>query len=154
MKLLSRDKLPIKVYLLLFNMMFFYINSAHATVNGPSISDTNNFQITWTNTAQSCGGTYCYYIKEYREGAYTKTYYVYYYPSTKYLNLNLSNSGLYTYEVFYRYGSTPSGSTFLAAGSKDVQVLNSADANRDIKFIHTDLLGTPVAASDIDGDLK
>ena len=131
--------------------MSITFTSANAAVSGPSISETSNFQITWTNNAQNCG-SYKYYIQEFKNASYITTYYVYDYYQN-YYNMSGKNAGLYTYKVYYSK-CTASGSIYPLSGSKDVQVLSTADANRDIIFIHTDLLGTPVAESDIKGDLN
>mgnify|MGYP001049230371 CR=1 FL=1 len=126
---------------------------ANATVSGPGNNLTGSFSINWTGKSYGCSTGYsAYRIREYVNGSFTKIYYVSN-SSTKYYSFANKPSASYTYQVYYAVCSG-SGASYISTGSKDVYVLSSQNISRDVVFIHTDLLGSPVAETDLKGDLN
>ena len=142
------DKLTHLVKMLVLLMLPL---NAFASLEGPSINDTSNFRLTWTNTADNCG-YFKYYIYRYKDGNYAGNNVVRDINQRHY-DITVSSTGVYTFELKVAR-CTSSGAFYALGGTTDVSVLSSSDKNRTIKFIHTDILGTPVAETDKHGDVK
>ncbi|MBU2878716.1 MULTISPECIES: hypothetical protein [Aliiglaciecola] len=131
------------LFSLLITLSFFPVNGA---VLAPTIDDNGTVKIQWTNTADvsRCSNLNSYKISVRRNGQLISTLYQRWsYIKYKYIN-NITVPATYHFGVFYRQCTSPSSSSWLYAGQARVDI-EEIDPNTKVIFIHTDLLGSPVA---------
>ena len=160
---------------ILYCLMIFFCTdvSAHVYVSG--INSGGNFTINWTNTSYntcsippSPGSSQprlqtinSYIVKEWFNGGFLGQYIVKdssptpgSYNPPKYKSFSNKETGEYLYEVTVTNCSS-SGQTSYVAGTTTINyiVSNQSRSGKPVVFIHTDMLGNPVAETDEQGNV-
>ena len=113
--------------------------------------------VSWTNDASTNCATnqIAYYLKEYRNGTYTKTINVdspFQKSQTVEVPKVVPQNTAYGYVVYY-FKCLGSGGNYLLAGSTTTNISPPVIENRRVIYIHTDLQGSPAAESNERGEL-
>jgi len=149
--IVTRCKFPHLCKLLL---LFVFTTNVNATINFTGDETTGNYTVNWTsgwlNYGSGCSGQSKYKLHEVHNGTT-----LYYYTDQKYFTFYKKPEGYYYYDVAYLVCYISYSYYQTASGSISTTVLPPAPPSgaRKVEYIHTDLLGSPSATSDEQGNV-